>query len=193
MFVYSRNIILKYFLPCALFAIICIVISLLIKRKKENSSEAIGQYILNAINKRIINEFVCATYFMAPLWSAVIIRFSKPRQIPFENIWGGWGYENWKYIYDFRLLYNLLMFAPIFFILYLMYKNILKKPIDNKTLVILSVIISLLYSVVIEALQIIFRVGTFQISDLVYNTLGGLIGAIITIQLIKLYKRKKKV
>ena len=39
--------------------------------------------------------------------------------------------------------------------------------------------ISILFSLGIEVCQIILRVGTFQISDLVTNTAGGLIGGII--------------
>ena len=39
--------------------------------------------------------------------------------------------------------------------------------------------ISFLFSLSIEVCQIILRVGTFQISDLVTNTAGGLIGGII--------------
>ena len=42
-----------------------------------------------------------------------------------------------------------------------------------------TVKISFLFSLSIEVCQIILRVGTFQISDLVTNTAGGLIGGII--------------
>lgn len=35
------------------------------------------------------------------------------------------------------------------------------------------------FSFVIEFTQLLFHLGTFQISDLLYNTLGGAIGGII--------------
>jgi glycopeptide antibiotics resistance protein len=38
-------------------------------------------------------------------------------------------------------------------------------------------------------MQLIFKLGTFQISDLVYNTLGGLIGALLTLKIIKIVKK----
>ncbi|HFD3535039.1 TPA: VanZ family protein, partial [Enterococcus faecium] len=36
-----------------------------------------------------------------------------------------------------------------------------------------------LFSLSIEFTQLFFRLGTFQLSDLFYNTLGGLIGALL--------------
>ena len=35
------------------------------------------------------------------------------------------------------------------------------------------------FSFIIEFLQLLFHLGTFQISDLCYNTLGGTIGGVI--------------
>lgn len=42
-----------------------------------------------------------------------------------------------------------------------------------------SVKITFLFSVCIEFLQLFLRLGTFQLSDIVYNTLGGLIGGLV--------------
>ena len=40
------------------------------------------------------------------------------------------------------------------------------------------IVASGLFSFVIEFSQLLFHLGTFQISDLVYNTLGGTIGGL---------------
>lgn len=39
--------------------------------------------------------------------------------------------------------------------------------------------ISFLFSLGIEFTQLFLKLGSFQLSDLVYNTLGGLIGGLI--------------
>ena len=41
------------------------------------------------------------------------------------------------------------------------------------------VVLAFVISLFIEVNQLLFQVGTFQISDLVYNTLSGLIGYIL--------------
>ena len=41
------------------------------------------------------------------------------------------------------------------------------------------IVASGLFSFVIEFSQLLFHLGTFQISDLVYNTLGGTIGGLM--------------
>ena len=39
--------------------------------------------------------------------------------------------------------------------------------------------IAFCFSVMIELLQIVLRVGTFQLSDIFYNTVGGVIGGVV--------------
>ena len=50
---------------------------------------------------------------------------------------------------------------------------------------------SLCFSAFIELNQLIFSKGTFQFSDIVYNTLGGVLGAVIFI-IINLIIEKKR-
>ena len=50
---------------------------------------------------------------------------------------------------------------------------------------------SLCFSAFIEITQLIFSKGTFQFSDIVYNTLGGVLGAVIFV-IIKLIISKKR-
>lgn len=40
-------------------------------------------------------------------------------------------------------------------------------------------IIAFIFSISIEALQLFLRLGTFQLSDLFYNTVGGMIGGLM--------------
>ena len=49
--------------------------------------------------------------------------------------------------------------------------------------------IAFLFSVMIELLQLLLRLGTFQISDIVYNTVGGMLGGILYVGVKQLMKR----
>ena len=48
------------------------------------------------------------------------------------------------------------------------------------------------FSLSVELFQLIFFVGTFQLSDLVYNILGGVIGGIIYYAGVKIKERMKR-
>ena len=47
------------------------------------------------------------------------------------------------------------------------------------------------FSFMIEFTQLLFHLGTFQISDLTYNTLGGAVGGVIYYLVYSREKRKK--
>lgn len=68
---------------------------------------------------------------------------------------------------------NLIFFIPYTF--FLLQSSLLEKIKSIKDILILSFFTSL----VIEVLQYITTLGTFQLSDLLYNTLGGLVGYVI--------------
>lgn len=68
---------------------------------------------------------------------------------------------------------NLIFFIPYTFFLFQSFS--LRKLKSIKYILILSFITSL----TIEILQYTTTLGTFQLSDLLYNTLGGVIGYII--------------
>lgn len=68
---------------------------------------------------------------------------------------------------------NLIFFIPYTF--FLLQSFSLRKLKSIKYILILSFFTSL----TIEVLQYVMTLGTFQLSDLLYNTLGGLVGYII--------------
>ena len=49
--------------------------------------------------------------------------------------------------------------------------------------------IAFIFSISIEMLQLLLRLGTFQLSDIFYNTLGGMIGGLMYCAVIKARKR----
>ena len=76
---------------------------------------------------------------------------------------------------------NILAFAPFGFLL----------PIitpENRKWIKLA-LITFLFSLTIELLQLVFKVGIFDVDDLLMNTLGGLLGYFIFTIVNELWKR----
>lgn len=74
-------------------------------------------------------------------------------------------------IFAVNIFGNILAFAPFGFIVPL----INKKHIKACKIIVLS----FLFSLTIETIQLIFKVGTFDVDDMLLNTLGGLLGYIV--------------
>ena len=49
--------------------------------------------------------------------------------------------------------------------------------------------IAFIFSVSIEMLQLLMRLGTFQLSDIFYNTVGGVLGGLMYCAVMKVRKR----
>lgn len=117
--------------------------------------------------------------------AAVFTRLSQPEQDPFAKVWGGWGITDQTYYYELSSIFNVIIFLPLCTLLFLFLKTVLQKDPDIKKLTAISAGTGFLISCMIEGLQIILRAGTFQVSDLCYNTLGAVLGIFVFIALKK--------
>lgn len=117
--------------------------------------------------------------------AAVFTRLSQPEQDPFAKVWGGWGITDQMYYYELSSIFNIIIFLPLCTLLFLFLKTVLQKDPDIKKLTAISAGTGFLISCMIEGLQIILRAGTFQVSDLCYNTLGAVLGIFVFIALKK--------
>lgn len=100
------------------------------------------------------------------------------------KVWNGSGYT-----WNFDALYNILMFIPYTLLMFAGFPRVVRKSdgmISRGGVLWLSLKISFLSSLFIETTQLIFSCGTFQISDLVYNTISGVIGGVIYIVIINI-------
>ncbi len=82
---------------------------------------------------------------------------------------------------------NVLAFAPFGFVLPII------SP-DNRKLLNIT-LLSLEFSLTIELLQLIFKVGIFDVDDLLMNTIGGIIGGLcffLARKLLRSFRRKYK-
>ena len=93
---------------------------------------------------------------------------------PLSNVMGGWGI--WETVNGERKLTtecieNVIMMVP--------FSSVVMWTFEVKRRILWqSGKIAFLFSVVIEMLQLLLRLGTFQLSDIFYNTVGGVIGGV---------------
>ena len=99
---------------------------------------------------------------------------------PLSDVMGGWGLYDADGNLTTEAIENLMLFIPFAVLLLWAFRKELlgDNPGLKKTLWVATKTVGI-FSFVIEFSQLLFHLGTFQISDLVYNTLGGTIGGFI--------------
>lgn len=135
-----------------------------------------------SLSKRIqaVSIFFLIIYIAVLFWQTFIYAYGSYQRsqqaliefnlIPFKTIWHymiSYNQLNLN-VWFFNLFGNVIAFVPFGFLL----------PCTNKKLNhIWKVIgITLLLSLFIEIMQIVFRVGVFDIDDIILNVVGGTIG-----------------
>lgn len=98
---------------------------------------------------------------------------------PVSNVIGIWGVHNKKGEFTTEVIENILLFIPLMFLLFWVLKDKILKKTSILYVALQSVNISFLFSLTIEFLQLFLRLGTFQLSDLFFNTLGGFVGGMM--------------
>ena len=104
---------------------------------------------------------------------------------PLSDVWGVWGIYTYNSVTGQRVLTSecienfLLFMSYIILIFWNFEEKIFGKKVYIGKIVLESIKIAFLSSLTIELLQLLLRLGTIQISDLFFNTVGGLVGGII--------------
>lgn len=138
--------------------------------------------------KKWINEFredvsFRLIFFLAFYTTMILFRTLLNRSMwanPVSDVIGVWGIYNDKGELTTEVVENLILFVPFTVLLLCSYKEkLLKSKMKLVSVLWQSIKITFLFSLAIEFLQLFLRLGTFQLSDLFFNTLGGLIGGII--------------
>lgn len=119
------------------------------------------------------------------LWTVILLHVTIiGRSIdydPLSQVFTGWKVVKMWDTWNFDTLYNILMFIPYTLLLYMGWPHFLSRGDQWSEVIRQSIKISLLSSLFIETTQLIFSCGTFQIADLTYNTISGVIGGLIYI------------
>lgn len=91
--------------------------------------------------------------------------------------WGIWETKNGEQVLTTECIENVIMMVPFSAVVMWTFGekigNGWKKILCN------SGKIAFIFSVSIEMLQLLLRLGTFQLSDIFYNTVGGMIGGLM--------------
>lgn len=112
---------------------------------------------------------------------------------PLSNVIGVWGIYNEKGELTTEAVENLVLFIPFtVLLLWCFRKKLVGASVELLEILWKSVAVVFLFSLSIEFLQLLMRLGTFQLSDLFYNTLGGLVGGFIYWCGYKILHKKKK-
>lgn len=98
---------------------------------------------------------------------------------PLSDIMGGWTLYDKEGELTTEAIENFFMLVPFVFLLFWTYKDRLFKRVWLKNMLWSSFLIAFFCSLTIEFLQLLLRLGTFQLSDIFYNTLGGITGGLI--------------
>ena len=144
------------------------------------------------ISSNFRRTFLLAFYTAMILLKTVLNRAIWPD--PLEKIFCGCGlYENGQFTTE--SIENFILFVPFSsLLLWAFQKELLgeSKRIWFGKIVWQVTKIVAVFSFIIEFTQLLFHLGTFQISDLTYNTLGGAVGGVIYYIGYKIISRKKK-
>lgn len=146
------------------------------KQAEEASWRQIGRNIITQLkDKSWQKRFVSTLYTVFVLQRTLFNR--SPWGNPLGNIIGHWEFfVNGVPNYD--MFENFMLFIPLYPIVRI---SGISRYIKHwrKYLLLSILIIPLECSLGIELIQLMTRAGTFQLSDIVYNTIGGVVGGII--------------
>lgn len=180
------------------FALLCSSIFMFVYKQNANMKTALKQWLMWFKNeKKFRRVFFLAFYTVIVLFRTLFDRTLFDN--PLSNVLGEWGfYEevNGQIVFNANVPENFIMLVPFIFLLFFAFKDkILKYNVSFLTILWKSSVISFLFSLTIENLQLLLHLGTWQLSDLVYNTLGGVFGGVvyyITYIIAQKRRRKKK-
>lgn len=122
------------------------------------------------------------TFFLVFYTVMILFRTLLNRNMwanPVSDVIGTWGFYNVKGEFTTECIENLALFTPFTILLFWAGWEKILSRITIGSVLWNSTKITFLFSFAIEMLQLFLRLGTWQLSDLFYNTLGGVIGGLI--------------
>ena len=132
-------------------------------------------------------------FFLAFVTSMILFRTLLNRNLwmnPLSDVMDGWGIwetVNGEQKLTTECIENVIMMVPFSAVVMWTFEekigNGLKKILWQ------SGKIAFIFSISIEMLQLLLRLGTFQLSDIFYNTVGGMIGGLMYCAVMKARKR----
>ena len=140
-------------------------------------------------------ESVCfrKLFLLAFVTSLVLFRTLLNRNLwmnPLSDVMGGWGIwetVNGEQKLTTECIENVIMMVPFSAVVMWTFHGKAGNGWNN--ILWLSGKIAFGFSLMIEILQLLLRLGTFQLSDIFYNTVGGVLGGLLYCVAMKVRKR----
>ena len=132
-------------------------------------------------------------FFLAFVTSMILFRTLLNRNLwlnPLSDVMGGWGIwetVNGEQQLTTECIENVIMVVP--FLAVVMWTFEEKVGHGWKKKLWQSSKIAFIFSVSIEMLQLLLRLGTFQLPNIFYNTVGGVLGGLMYCAVMKVRKR----
>ena len=132
-------------------------------------------------------------FLLAFVTSLILFRTLLNRNLwmnPLSKVMGGWGIwetVNGEQKLTTECIENVIMMVPFSAVVMWTFQK--KAGNGWKNIVWQSGRVAFIFSIVIEVLQLLFRLGTFQLSDIFYNTVGGVVGGVCYWGVMKVRKK----
>ncbi len=154
--------------------IICALLIMIVWKEIENTSiKTVWQNLIQQFKeKKWQRRFILVIYIVLILQCTIFNRDFNTN--PLENVLGNWWIIK-DGVINYELFENILIYVPLYPLLAM--NGLLKKITKPKKYK--GIWIPLCLSLSIELIQLFFRLDVFQLSTIVFNTLGGFIGALI--------------
>lgn len=163
------------------FAFILAVLFMFVWKRYQSIKEVALEWIIWFRTESLFRRMFCLMFYTVMILFKTLLNRSMWAN-PVANVIGVWGlYKEEKevMVLTTEVPENFALFIPFTILLLWTYSDkLLKKPTLPHILW-QSTKIVFLFSFTIEFLQLFLRLGTWQLSDLFYNTLGGFIGGLI--------------
>ena len=149
----------------------------------QNTGKGWKSVIVTWYQKFKESVFFRKLFFLAFVTSMILFRTLLNRNLwlnPLSDVMGGWGIwetVNGEQKLTTECIENVIMMVP--FTSMVMWTFQEKVSSGWRKILWYSGKIAFIFSVIIEILQLLLRLGTFQLSDIFYNTVGGMIGGLV--------------
>lgn len=176
----STNVLMALYQPFGFSILFSILFMFLYLYAREHGWKTVCHKWWNALKSDATfrKTFVLVFYATMILFRTLLNR--NMWMNPLSNVMGNWGLYNEKGELTTEAIENLMLFIPFaVLLLWTFQEKLLGNTCKLKMVLWKSFVYVFLFSVSIEFAQLFFRLGTFQFSDLFYNTLGGVIGGFI--------------
>ena len=139
------------------------------------------------------DKFFRKLFLLVFVTSMILFRTLLNRNLwmnPLSDVMGGWGIwetVNGEQKLTTECIENVIMMVPFSAVVLWTFGE--KIGNDWKKILWQSGKIAFIFSISIEMLQLLLRLGTFQLSDIFYNTVGGVLGGLMYCAVMKARKR----